>query len=132
MEWVPKALSKGLKLAFESVEDDLYVQGDEVLLRELLINLIDNAINYSSKDGNIIVSLNSNPTPCLTVEDDGAGIPEKETNKIFERFYRIPGSAGNGCGLGLAIVKEIADLHNARIHLGKSEFRSGTRIDLIF
>ena len=132
MEWVPKALSKGIKLAFESVEDDLYVQGDEVLLRELLINLLDNAINYSGKDGNIIVKLNSNPTPCLTVEDDGAGIPEKEIHKIFERFYRIPGSAGNGCGLGLAIVKEIADLHNARIHLGNSEFRSGTRIDLIF
>jgi two-component system sensor histidine kinase TctE len=132
MEWVPKALNKGMKLAFESLDDELYVQGDEVLLRELLINLIDNAINYSGINGNIIVKLNSNPRPCLTVEDDGVGIPESETNKIFERFYRIPSSTGNGCGLGLAIVKEIADLHNARIQLKKSEFKSGTRIDLIF
>ena len=132
MEWVPKALNKGMKLAFESLDDELYVQGDEVLLRELLINLIDNAINYSDINGNIIVKLNSNPRPCLTVEDDGVGIPESETNKIFERFYRIPSSTGNGCGLGLAIVKEIADLHNARIQLKKSEFKSGTRIDLIF
>ena len=132
MEWVPKALNKGMKLAFESLDDELYVQGDEVLLRELLINLIDNAMNYSGINGNIIVKLNSNPRPCLTVEDDGVGIPESETNKIFERFYRIPSSTGNGCGLGLAIVKEIADLHNARIQLKKSEFKSGTRIDLIF
>jgi two-component system sensor histidine kinase TctE len=132
MEWVPKALNKGMKLAFESLDDELYVQGDEVLLRELLINLIDNAMNYSGINGNIIVKLNSNPSPCLTVEDDGVGIPESETNKIFERFYRIPSSTGNGCGLGLAIVKEIADLHNARIQLKKSEFKSGTRIDLIF
>jgi len=132
MEWVPKALNKGMKLAFESLDDELYVQGDEVLLRELLINLIDNAINYSGINGNIIVKLNSNPRPCLTVEDDGVGIPESETNKIFERFYRIPSSTGNGCGLGLAIVKEIADLHNVRIQLKKSDFKSGTRIDLIF
>jgi two-component system sensor histidine kinase TctE len=132
MEWVPKALNKGMKLAFESLDDELYVQGDEVLLRELLINLIDNAMNYSGINGNIIVKLNSNPRPCLTVEDDGVGIPESETNKIFERFYRIPSSTGNGCGLGLAIVKEIADLHNARIQLKKSDFKSGTRIDLIF
>jgi len=132
MEWVPKALNKGMKLAFESLDDELYVQGDEVLLRELLINLIDNAMNYSGINGNIIVKLNSNPRPCLTVEDDGVGIPESETNKIFERFYRIPSSTGNGCGLGLAIVKEIADLHNVRIQLKKSDFKSGTRIDLIF
>jgi two-component system sensor histidine kinase TctE len=59
-------------------------------------------------------------------------IPDILIVSFFERFYRIPGSAGNGCGLGLAIVKEIADLHNARIQLGNSEFRSGTRIDLIF
>ena len=87
---------------------------------------------YGHKNGHIIVKLTCNPTPCLTVEDDGTGIPEVELNKIFERFYRIPGSAGNGCGLGLAIVKEIADLHNAQVQLRKSKFKSGTRIDLIF
>jgi two-component system sensor histidine kinase TctE len=66
------------------------------------------------------------------VEDDGPGIPDIEINRVFERFYRIPGSPGNGCGLGLAIVKEIADLHKARFELNKSGFKSGTRIDLIF
>ena len=132
MEWVPKAISKGIQLDFESLDEELHVQGDEVLLRELLVNLLDNAINYGHKNGHIIVKLTCNPTPCLTVEDDGAGIPEVEINKIFERFYRIPGSAGDGCGLGLAIVKEIADLHNAQVQLRKSKFKSGTRIDLVF
>ena len=132
MEWVPKAISKNIQLDFESLDEELHVQGDEVLLTELLVNLLDNAINYGHKNGQIIVKLTCNPTPCLTVEDDGTGIPEVELNKIFERFYRIPGSAGNGCGLGLAIVKEIADLHNAQVQLRKSKFKSGTRIDLIF
>jgi len=64
----------------------------------------------------------------LTVEDDGPGIPDIEMNRVFERFYRIPGSPGNGCGLGLAIVKEIADLHKARFELNKSGFKSGTEL----
>jgi two-component system sensor histidine kinase TctE len=53
-------------------------------------------------------------------------------DRVFERFYRIPGSPGNGCGLGLAIVKEIADLHKARFELSKSGIKGGTRIDLLF
>ncbi|MDD1631532.1 MAG: ATP-binding protein, partial [Methylococcaceae bacterium] len=72
------------------------------------------------------------PVPCLTIEDDGPGIPDNENDKIYERLYRIPGSPGNGCGLGLAIVKEIADLHKARFELSKSNIKGGTRIDLIF
>ena len=63
---------------------------------------------------------------------DGPGIPDTEMNRVFERFYRIPGSPGNGCGLGLAIVKEIADLHKARFELRKSGSTGGTRINLIF
>ncbi len=132
IDWVPKALQRNMELSFESTEDEIYVQGDEILLRELLANLLDNAIFYGYDNGNILVKLHRYPTPCLTVEDDGSGIPDIEINRVFERFYRIPGSPGNGCGLGLAIVKEIADLHKARFELNKSGFKSGTRIDLIF
>jgi two-component system sensor histidine kinase TctE len=53
-------------------------------------------------------------------------------DKVFERFYRIPGSPGDGCGLGLAIVKEIADLHKARLKLCHASAEGGTRIELIF
>jgi two-component system sensor histidine kinase TctE len=132
MDWVPKALQRNMEIGFESPEKELFVQGDEILLRELLTNLLDNAIAYGFDNGNILVKLQRYPVPRLTVEDDGPGIPDTEMVRVFERFYRIAGSPGNGCGLGLSIVKEIADLHKARFELSKSGIRGGTRIDLVF
>jgi two-component system sensor histidine kinase TctE len=70
--------------------------------------------------------------PRLTICDDGPGIPEREIPKVFERFYRIPGSPGNGCGLGLAIVKDIAELHNARFKLGRANAQGCLCIELDF
>jgi two-component system sensor histidine kinase TctE len=132
MEFVPKALQHHIELGFESSEATMTIKGDAILLRELLANLLDNAINYSHEHGNILVKLQRNPTPCLIVEDDGPGIPEDERQHIFERFYRIPGTAGAGCGLGLAIVKEIADLHKARLQLSPVNELAGTRVELCF
>ncbi|MEQ1485947.1 sensor histidine kinase N-terminal domain-containing protein [Methyloglobulus sp.] len=129
IDWVPKALQRQIELSFECTEQFVPVQGDEALLREVLVNLLDNAILYGYSNGHIVVSL----TPSmLVVEDDGPGIPEAEKNKVLERFYRIPSSPGNGCGLGLAIVKEIADLHKARLELGRKNAKGGTRIVLVF
>ena len=71
MDWVPKALQRNMELSFESTEDVLNVKGDEILLRELLANLLDNAISYGYDNGNIRVKLQRYPAPCLTVEDDG-------------------------------------------------------------
>lgn len=132
MEWVPKALQKNIDLSFKSTEDIIYIKSDAILLRELFANLLDNAISYGVNNGNILVVLKKSPSLCLTIEDDGPGIPDIETNKVFERFYRIPGSVGNGCGLGLSIAKEIADLHKAQLILTKSSSKGGVRIDLIF
>jgi two-component system sensor histidine kinase TctE len=132
IDWVPKALQRNMELSFESTEDVIYVQGDEILLGELLTNLLDNAIFYGYDNGNIAVKICRYPVPCLTVEDDGPGISDIEINRVFERFYRVPGSPGNGCGLGLAIVKEIADLHKARFELSKSTIDGGTRTNLLF
>lgn len=132
MDWVPKALQRHMELSFESTKRSLYVRSDEVLLRELLANLLDNAICYGHDRGNIIVKVESYPSPRLSVEDDGPGIPDAEIDRVFERFYRIPGSSGDGCGLGLAIVKEIADLHKARLKLSRAGEAGGTRIELIF
>jgi two-component system sensor histidine kinase TctE len=132
IDWVPKALQRNIELSFESTEKTLYVQGDEILLRELLVNLLDNAIAYGYENGNILVRLHRDPAPCLIVEDDGPGIPESEMKRVFERFYRIPGSPGNGCGLGLSIVKEIADLHKASFELSRAGAHGGTRIKLMF
>ena len=132
MDWVPKALQRNMELSFESTEEEVNVLGDEILLRELLGNLLDNAISYGYENGNIWVKLHRYPSPCLTVEDDGPGVPDTELERVFERFYRIPGSPGNGCGLGLSIVKEIADLHKARFELSQSGIKGGTRIELLF
>jgi two-component system sensor histidine kinase TctE len=132
MDWVPKALQRHMELSFEGLKQPLIVQGDEVLLRELLANLLDNAICYGHDQGNIVVKVERHPSPHLSVEDDGPGIPEPETDKVFERFYRIPGSPGDGCGLGLAIVKELADLHKARLEITHVSAAGGTRIDLVF
>lgn len=132
MDWVPKALQRHMELSFEGPDHALLVRGDEILLRELLANLLDNAICYGLEQGNITVKVKHYPAPCLSVEDDGAGIPELEMGRVFERFYRIPGSPGNGCGLGLAIVKEIAELHKARLELSRVSAAGGTRIDLVF
>lgn len=132
MDWVPKALQRHMELSFEGFEQPLPVQGDEVLLRELLANLLDNAICYGYAKGNIVVKVERYPVPTLIVEDDGPGIPDMEIARVFERFYRIPGSSGDGCGLGLAIVKEIADLHQARLELNRVGETGGTRIKLIF
>ncbi|MGZ8136508.1 MAG: ATP-binding protein, partial [Methylococcaceae bacterium] len=132
IDWVPKALQRNMEISFEGPEHGLYVNGDEILLRELLANLLDNAIAYGHDNGNIAVKLHRNATPCLRVEDDGPGIPDFEMPKVFERFYRIPGSSGDGCGLGLAIVKEISELHKARLEVNRISETGGTRIDLIF
>jgi len=131
LEWIPKALAKEMEISFDAVENSCFVNGDRVLLTELLTNLLDNAITYGNKKGHIVVSLTNQPELCLSVEDNGPGIPDSEREKILERFYRIPGSAGEGCGLGLAIVKEISDLHQAKLFLLESA-DGGTQIKLQF
>ncbi len=131
IDWVPKALLRHIDLSLEYSGQSIFIRGDDVLLRELLANLLDNAITYGYNNGNIVVKINHCPTPSLIVEDDGPGIPDSEKNKIFERFYRMPDSPGNGCGLGLAIVKEIADLHNAHLELNKRA-NSGTSVVVVF
>lgn len=132
IDWVPKALQRGMDLSFEGPDAAIVVNGNAVLLRELLINLLDNAIDYGYPHGNITVSIGAAPRPLLTVCDDGPGIPETEMANVFERFYRIPGSPGNGCGLGLAIVKDIAELHGAQFKLRRAGEKGGLCVALTF
>ncbi|MCK5355839.1 MAG: sensor histidine kinase, partial [Methyloprofundus sp.] len=132
IEWVPKALLKQIDLSFDDPDQAVFVQGDALLLMELLSNLIDNAIAYGAVDGKISVKLIAGPQPCLQVQDNGIGIPDSERERIFERFYRISDHSGNGCGLGLAIVKEIADLHQAQVQLINQPDKRGTIMRVIF
>lgn len=132
MEWAPLALEQGIELGFEGPPRRVRCLGDPMLLRELLNNLIDNAIRYGGSGGQIGVKLESEPELKMIVEDDGPGIPPGEVERVFERFYRIAGSSGEGCGLGLAIVREIADLHDAQVRILPGAALRGTRIEVVF
>lgn len=116
--WVADALQKGIDLGFEGAETPIAVRGDAIRLRELLDNLIDNAIRYSREGGRVTVRVTATPRPTVAVSDDGPGIPPEERQRIFERFHRRLGNgAGEGSGLGLAIAQEIAHIHGGAIDL---------------
>jgi len=102
------------------------------MLREALGNLIDNALRYCPADSTITVRSGIHSgRPYLAVEDNGPGIPAEKHKKVFERFYRIPGSISGGCGLGLPIVQEIAHLHAAIITFSEPE-KGGLTVTLTF
>ncbi len=132
MQWAPKAWQRKIELSFDSTAEKLPILGDHILLEELLANLLDNAIAYGREQGSIQVALYAQPLTQLVVTDDGMGIPAHESDRIFERFYRIAGSVGNGCGLGLSIVKEIVDLHKATIKFERVSAAGGTRVTITF
>ncbi len=116
-DWVPEALKRGIDLGFEGPRGTLIIRGDAVRLRELLDNLIDNAVRYSRHDGRVTVRVSGAPSPVIEVSDDGERIPPSERERVFERFHRLLGNAQDGSGLGLAIAQEIASIHGARISL---------------
>jgi len=114
--WVPKALAKNIDLGFEL--EDAWTLGDPLLLRELLANLLDNAIAYTDAGGAVTVRTRvADGEACLEVEDNGIGIPDSERTRVFERFYRVASAGGAGSGLGLAIVSEIAEAHHAKVEI---------------
>jgi two-component system, OmpR family, sensor histidine kinase TctE len=124
------ALEKGIDFGFDI--SPATTDGIPWLLQEALANLIDNAIRYTPRGGIITVRCGEAAgRPFLEVEDNGPGIAEEHLDRIFERFYRIPGSPSNGCGLGLPIVKEIAASHGADIKVTRCE-SSGLRVRLEF
>lgn len=128
--FVQEADKKDIDLGFDL--QPTRVRGDRFLLRDLLDNLIDNAIRYSPPAGAVTVSCRQSPEAgVITVEDSGPGIPAGDREKIFNRFYRIDHGAP-GSGLGLAIVRDIAKDHDARITLQPATSGSGTIFVLEF
>lgn len=105
--WIPRALQQHADLGLDTPDHPTYVRGEQVMIGELINNLIDNALRYGGKQITLSVKEDANGVE-LSVEDDGPGVPEEEAERIFERFYRVPGSKVDGSGLGLSIVREIA------------------------
>ena len=114
--WVPEAMKQHIDLGFEDAGAPVPVLGDAVRLRELLDNLLDNAVRYSRDGGRITVRVGAHP-PTVDVNDDGPSIPPEERQRVFERFHRLLGNSRDGSGLGLAIAQEIARLHRGEITL---------------
>ncbi|MDM0044601.1 sensor histidine kinase N-terminal domain-containing protein [Variovorax dokdonensis] len=126
-EAVPRALDRRIDLGYDGVQPGVpgaQLQGHPTLLKELVRNLLDNAIAYtpSSADqpGVITVRVLADPfgkVLLLQVEDNGAGIAGPDRELIFEPFYRVLGNEADGSGLGLPIVREIAARHDAQVSL---------------
>jgi two-component system sensor histidine kinase TctE len=132
-EWVPQMLARGVDFGLAVPEGRLQIVGSEPLLGELLSNLLDNALRYGQTSAaRVTLGVVGGALPTLYVEDNGPGIDPAEQNRIFERFYRSPGTSGEGCGLGLSIVKEIAELHRANVRVHSDPQRTGTRVSVVF
>ena len=121
-DFVNDARAKKIDLGLDIKTPEAKILGDDLMLREMLGNLIDNAICYTPNEGIITVSVEKvtekNVAKIqLSVTDNGIGIPLEERSQVFERFHRLRDNEGQGCGLGLAIVKEIVLAHNAEIEI---------------
>jgi len=130
-EWVPEALQKDIDLGFVDSTLPATIHGNPQRLRELISNLLDNAIRYTPKGGRVTTRALSKP-PSIIVEDNGDGIPPQERERVFERFYRVLGSRAEGSGLGLSIVREIALAHGATVRLDSNVRGKGTVVTVEF
>lgn len=111
--------------------DPVFVMGHEWLLRELLANLVDNAVKYSHEGGAVTIRCGRRGgVAFLEVEDDGPGVALPELPRILERFYRVQGTQGEGNGLGLAIAEEIARAHRSHLGLQPGSGGRGLKVTL--
>jgi len=131
---VPDALKRDIDLGFEPAPQAVMIQGEPDRLRELLNNLIDNAVRYSRHGGHVTVAvaLSDQGEGQVSISDDSEKIPVEERQRVFERFHRLLGNHADGSGLGLAIVSEIAALHQARITLEEDVDGIGNTFSIFF
>jgi two-component system phosphate regulon sensor histidine kinase PhoR len=134
-DWEKKLASKQLNIIVDVSPDFSTIRADPTRLQEALYNLLDNAVKYSRKRGEIRLSARQRDGEIeLTVSDDGIGIAKEDLPRIFERFYRADKARSpdnvRGTGLGLAIVKHIAQLHGGRVE-ADSELSKGTTIRVL-
>jgi two-component system sensor histidine kinase TctE len=133
MEWAPQALRRSIDLGFEGEQRPSLIDADPDRLRDLINNLIDNAVRYSREGGRVTVKVaGEGDERVLSISDDGPSIPPQERTRVFERFHRLLGGKADGSGLGLAIVSEIAALHGARIGVEDDHDGTGNRFTVHF
>jgi len=127
---VPKAMDKDISLKVNVPEELSTITGNGSQVRQLYINLVDNAIKYTPDGGKVEIKVNEDEEEVWTeIIDTGMGIPKKDLERIFERFYRVDKARSRkmgGTGLGLSIVKHILEGHNGKIEV-ESEVEEGTK-----
>lgn len=130
-ELVYAAMEKRIDLGYDGPEAGVVIEGNPYLLRELVTNLVDNALRYTPSEGQVTVRLASEPDAVrVEIEDTGIGIPPAERALVFERFFRgqnaleMTGPAQQGSGLGLAIVREIVQQHGGAVGIEDSRLAS--------
>lgn len=123
------AESKHIDVKLGKVEP-VTIVGDRSRLKQLFLNIVDNAIKYTPEGGHVEISIErNNGSAQVEVEDDGIGIPEQDLEKVFDRFYRVDKARSRemgGTGLGLSIAKWIAELHRGTISVA-SQMNKGSK-----
>jgi heavy metal sensor kinase len=113
------ATQKGLRFKVNGAFQEVKLNGDDEMLKRMLLNLLDNAVKYTKPGGQVDVALTSrNGTARITVSDNGIGIPPADQPRIFDRFYRVDKArsrALGGAGLGLSIARWIAEVHGGEL-----------------
>ncbi len=130
-DFVPKALDKRIDLGYEGPGSDAsaHARAQPVLVRELVRNLVDNALQYTPSGGSVTARVMPDPfgqVIVVQVEDSGPGVSVAERELIFRPFYRALGTGVDGTGLGLAIVHEIAQQHDAEVTVSDAHPRTGS------
>src|SRR5262245_54335917 len=129
--FAPLAAARGARLS-AAVPEDLVVPADPGAVRQMLLNLLDNAVKYGPAGQEIrIGAIRENGAARLWVDDGGPGIPSADREHVWERFWRLErdrGSAVAGSGIGLAVVRELAQLHHGRTWIDETGAAAGTRV----
>ena len=129
-------LKRGIKISYENDRKNKYfVNGIENRIEQIIANLLDNAVSFSDDNQEVMVRVSkSNKNQVIvSILDEGEGFKEKDTNKIFNRFYsNRPDKFGQHSGLGLNIVKNLVDLHNATIKASNRIDHRGASMEIIF
>ena len=129
-------LKRGIKISYQNDGNNkYYINGIENRIEQIIANLLDNAISFSDDNKNVIVKVSKmhDNKVVINILDEGQGFKEKDTNKIFKRFYsNRPDKFGQHSGLGLNIVKNLVDLHNATIKASNRKDHGGASVEIMF
>ena len=129
-------LKRGINISYENDgKNKYYINGIENRIEQIIANLLDNSISFSEDNGNVKVKVSklSDNKVIINILDEGQGFKEKDTNKIFNRFYsNRPDKFGQHSGLGLNIVKNLVDLHNGTIKASNRVDQTGASVEIIF